>query len=462
MKKIFAMSILLLVTFAAMAQTEVRNFKLPVSNDGEAEMMAYIPKDANGMAILDCPGGGYEGLAMTYEGTWWADFFTSRGIAYFVLKYRMPNGRCTVPFTDATNAMKIIRDSAQVWNINPQNVGIMGFSAGGHLASTVATHAEYAARPNFQILFYPVITMKKGRTHEGSAQHLLGAKRDSAQYVDLYSNELQVRTHLTPPALLLLSDDDVAVNPAYNGAAYYQSLREQGIKSSMHIYPTGGHGWGLNVGFKYHQQMLRDLSDWLETIKAPRQDAIRVACVGNSITDGFGIDYNEKYGYPAQLQQMLGDGYNVKNYGVGARTMLNKGDFPYMKEMAWRDCKAFNPNIVVIKLGTNDSKPCNWKYGKEFSHDMQQMIDELKALPAKPKIYLATPIKAFDNPYTIDDKVITDSIIPIIQSLAKKNKLELIDLHSTIADPKLLIGDGVHPNWSGARKIAEAVYKHIH
>lgn len=459
MKRIFFFATLLLTTIFAFAQSTARQFKLPVSTDGKAEMTAFLPKaeNATGMAILDCPGGGYSSLAMQHEGTGWADCFTGKGIAYFVLKYRLPHGDCNIPFTD----VRIIRDSAKVWNINPENVGIMGFSAGGHLASTVATHTEYAERPNFQILFYPVITMQRYMTHEGSAENLLGTKRDSAEYVNLYSNEKQVREHLTPPCLLLLSDDDIVVNPVFNGVAYYQALRQNSIKSSMHVYPSGGHGWGANMDFKYHAQMLRDLSDWLETIKAPKQDAIRVACVGNSITDGIGIDYNEEYGYPAQLQKLLGYGYEVKNYGVSGRTMLNKGDYPYMQEMAWRDCKAFRPNIVIIKLGTNDSKPQNWKYGNEFALDMQQMIDELKALPSKPKIYLTTPVTAVRDFYDISEKVISSEIIPIINKVAKKNHLEVIDLHTPIDDQSLFIGDGIHPNADGAKKMVEIISRTI-
>lgn len=456
----------LLLCLAASAQTTVRKFVLPVSGDGKAELTAFLPDPtvATGMAILDCPGGGYQMLAMQHEGTDWAPFFNGKGIAYFVLKYRLPNGDSAIPYSDATAAMRLIRDSAVAWHINPEAVGIMGFSAGGHLASTVATHAEYAERPNFQILFYPVITMQRYMTHEGSAQNILGAVRDSAAFINLYSNEKQVRAHLTPPALILLSDDDVTVNPAFNGVAYYQSLRQNSVKSAMHIYPSGGHGWGANMDFKYHAQMLQDLSSWLDTQSSKlhaQSSTLRVACVGNSITDGFGIDYKEVYGYPAQLQQLLGNGYKVKNYGVSGRTMLRKGDYPYMEEMAWRDCKAFQPDIVIIKLGTNDSKPQNWRYGKEYARDMQQMIDELQVLPSKPKIYLAMPVTAVRDMYDISEKVIANKIIPIIQKVAKKNHLPVIDLHTPIADMSLFIGDGIHPNAEGARKMAELIYNNI-
>ena len=199
-----------------------------------------------------------------------------------------------------------------------------------------------------------------------------------------------------------------------------------------------------------------------------------MACIGNSITDGYGIDMRAKYGYPAQLQGLLGDGYWVKNFGVSSRTMLNKGDFPYMNEMAWRDALAFKPDVVIIKLGTNDSKPENWQYGAEFKQDLQQMILTLRpdlARPSKkgkkakavgPKVYLCTPIPAFKSTWNISDKVITDEIIPIQQEVAKQYGLQVIDLHTLLAnDGDKVVDDGIHPDEKGAKKMAEIIAKAI-
>lgn len=204
--------------------------------------------------------------------------------------------------------------------------------------------------------------------------------------------------------------------------------------------------------------MVHDIIRWLQQLKAPHQDAIRVACVGNSITDGSGIDLTYKYGYPAVLQEILGEGYHVRNYGKSARTLMNSADIPYMKEFCWKDCKDFNPDIVVIKLGTNDSKTHNWVHKDDFMKDMQQMIDELNALPAKPQIFLAFPAKAFIDSWTITDRVIADEIIPMIKKVAKKNNLKTIDLYTaTAADRNLIQEDGIHPNAAGARRMAEVV-----
>lgn len=444
------------------AQNVARSFVVewPYEND-TARVHVFLPPSnlATGRAILDCPGGGYSHLSMLNEGTDWAEFFCKKGIAFAVLQYRMPKGNRDVPISDAERAMKMLRDSAQLWHVNPYDVGIMGFSAGGHLASTVSTHAEWEARPDFSILFYPVITMGKRGQHEGSCKNFLGKDRDNDAVAKTYSNELQVRRHLTPPSIILLANDDTGVPPVPNGVAYYSAMRNAGNDCTMHIYPHGGHGFGYGERkpFSFRQQMLDDLTAWLDGLKMPAKGSIRVACIGNSITDGSGIDMAETKGYPAQLQKLLGGGYNVRNFGVGARTLLNSGDRPFMKELAWRDALAFNPDVVIIKLGTNDSKTDNWKHKDDFVKDYQSMIDQLRSLPAHPRIILANPIKAFKDQWTITDSVITREVIPEIEKVAKANGLEVLDLHSVITDASMIISDGIHPNSQGAGKIAQAV-----
>lgn len=219
---------------------------------------------ATGRAVVCCPGGGYTHLATGHEGYDWAPFFNERGIALIVLKYRMPHAHTDVPISDAKEALRVVRENAQQWGIDPKKVGIMGSSAGGHLASTIATHSDLATMPAFQILFYPVITFNTPYTHQGSRDGLIG-KQATQEMVDLYSNEKQV-TSQTPPAIMLLSDDDKTV-PSQNSVNYYLALKQHGIKATMHIYPSGGHGWGYRDNFKYHNEMTSDLSAWLKTIK---------------------------------------------------------------------------------------------------------------------------------------------------------------------------------------------------
>ena len=177
-------SLFVLLSFAAFlmqAQT-ARKFTLNLTPDGTANLTCYLPDQPNGRAVVGCPGGGYSHLSMNNEGYDWASYFNGQGIAYFVLKYRMPNGDRTIPVGDAQKAIRMVRDSAQTWGINPYDVGIMGFSAGGHLASSVSTHSDFGARPNFSILFYPVISMNERETHKGSVDRFLGeeGKKDAA------------------------------------------------------------------------------------------------------------------------------------------------------------------------------------------------------------------------------------------------------------------------------------------
>ena len=449
---------LLLMTMTAQAKT-ARTFTLDLTDDGKAQMVCFLPETPSGKAIVGVPGGGYSMLSNTHEGTLASEWMNERGIAYFVVNYRLPNGDRTKPMGDVQKGIRIVRDSAAVWGINPHDVGIMGFSAGGHLASVISTLSDFDLRPDFSILFYPVISMDEKVSHKWSCINFLGEKgHQDPQLVKEYSTQNAVRRHLTPPTLIISASDDRLVPLVTNGLEYYKAMRMAGNDCAMYVYPTGDHGFGFGTWFKYHDQMLADLDNWLKARQAPKPGAIRVACIGNSITDGHGIDMATAYGYPALLQKKLGEDYWVKNFGVSARTMLNKGDFPYMNELAWRDALAFKPDIVVIKLGTNDSKPHNWQYGEEFKQDLQQMI---KAL-GKAKIYLCTPIPAFKSTWDISDSVITNSIIPIQQEVARKNKLQVIDLHTLMAnDEELVQPDGIHPNNKGVAKMADIIAEAI-
>lgn len=445
---------------SVVAQT-ARKITVNLTDDGKANIVGYLPVQPTGKAVVGCPGGGYSGLSLQNEGHDWADYFNRQGIAYFVLTYRMPHGDRTIPVGDAQKSIRVVRDSADVWGINPYDVGIMGFSAGGHLASTISTHSEFAERPDFSILFYPVISMNEKETHKGSCVNFLGSEgQKDQQLVKLFSNQHAVRRHLTPPAIILTANDDRTVPPVTNGVAYYTAMRKQGNDCALYIYPTGGHGFGFKSTFTYHDQMLNDLTTWLQRHQGPKKNAVRVACIGNSITDGFGIDMATQQGYPARLQRLLGNGYHVKNFGVSGRTMLNKGDLPYQNELAWRDALAFRPDIVIIKLGTNDSKPENWQYNKGFTDDLQLMVDALKANKNNPRIILCTPIPAFKPTWNINDSVIVNGITPIINKVAKKNKLQVIDLHTLYAhDGDKMLNDAIHPDAKGALRIAEIIAK---
>lgn len=186
---------------------------------------------------------------------------------------------------------------------------------------------------------------------------------------------------------------------------------------------------------------------------------VKVACIGNSITYGSGIKDREHYSYPVQLGKMLGDKWEVRNFGVSGRTMLKKGDYPYWNEEAWKQAKVFLPDVVIIKLGTNDTKPQNWKYADEFYADYKSMVEELKALPSHPRIFVCKPVPAYAVRWGINDSTIVNGVIPAVVKLAKKEKLTLIDLYKPLSGKAELFPDQIHPNAEGAGRMAEVIFK---
>lgn len=247
------------------------------------DIAVFLPSKSNatGEAVVICPGGGYHILAYDWEGSDIARWFSSRGIAAMVLKYRLPDSKSNIvphktPLMDAQRAFRTVRYHAESWNIEPGKIGIMGFSAGGHLASTLSTHFDngdpgnadpverISCRPDFSILVYPVISFTEEFRHSGSRAALLGEDPDP-ELVKYYSNELQV-TSETPPAILIHSGDDGGV-PVQNSLAYYQALLKNGITAEMHVYPYGGHGYSLAIG-KGHLATWPDrVLEWIRYIQ---------------------------------------------------------------------------------------------------------------------------------------------------------------------------------------------------
>ncbi len=224
----------------------------------DPELIVYpAPEDkTNGTAVIICPGGGYHILAIDHEGYNIAKWLNELGITAFVLKYRLPSDMImmdkeTGSLQDAIKAMRIVRGDAKKWGVNPDKIGIMGFSAGGHLASTLSTHYDaklyncknpVSARPDFSILVYPVISMEKSITHMGSRTNLLGENPTDDKVVN-FSNDQMVDKN-TPPAFLIHAADDKAVS-VQNSINYFTALNKYGIPVEMHIYEKGGHGFGI-------------------------------------------------------------------------------------------------------------------------------------------------------------------------------------------------------------------------
>ncbi len=241
-------------------ETSGNNGVLIVTKVSRPTLTAFLPPkaQANGAAVIICPGGGYGALAAAHEGTDVARELMKKGVAAFVLKYRLPDDATMVnkeigPLQDAQEAIKTVRERGKEWNVDTSRIGIMGFSAGGHLAATAGTHYKKAVienanntslRPDFMILIYPVISFQDSLTHMGSRNNLLG-KNPPQEKKDLYSNEMQV-TDDTPPTFLVHASDDNGVKPE-NSIQFYEALLQHHVPAEMHLYQNGGHGFGMHL-----------------------------------------------------------------------------------------------------------------------------------------------------------------------------------------------------------------------
>ncbi len=235
----------------------------------------YMPTNTTGpmTAVIIAPGGGYRALAMNHEGRQPANVLNSLGVAAFVLKYRLgPKYHHPVELGDAQRAIRTVRARAAEWHVAPDRIGIMGFSAGGHLASTASTHFDAgqpeaadpidreSSRPDFAILCYPVISLVEPWTHQGSKTNLLGATPDEALARSL-SNETQV-TARTPPTFLFHTNADTTV-PAENSIAYYLALRKAGVPAEIHVFKDGPHGVGLDLQDPVLSEWPKALANWM-------------------------------------------------------------------------------------------------------------------------------------------------------------------------------------------------------
>ena len=189
--------------------------------------------------------------------------------------------------------------------------------------------------------------------------------------------------------------------------------------------------------------------------------AIKVACIGNSITFGDGIKDRLRDAYPEQLGRMLGDGYVVRNFGVSGRTLLSNGDYPWIKEKAFRDALAWEPNVVIIKLGTNDSKPQNWTFKAEFEADYKKLLAAFQQLKSTPKIFMCQVVPVFPEAWGISDTVVRTEVNPLIKKIASDSKIPLIDLYTPFIGKAALFPDKVHPSAEGSGEMAKVVYKQI-
>jgi len=265
------------------SEKEIHNVDgiLRISQVQEPTIEVYLPSKSNatGKAMLIFPGGGYGILAYDWEGTDIAKFLNGKGIAGIVVKYRLPSStsqtdKHKVPLIDAQRAIRLVRSRAEEWNINKDEIGILGFSAGGHLASTLGTHFDEkvyepideidkeSARPDFMALGYPVITFGE-MTHRGSKKNLIG-ENPKPESVIHFSNEKQVSSD-TPPTFLFHATDDEGV-PVENSLLFYRALKDKGVSATMHIYPKGGHGFSLARKDPHLRGWTERMFEWMESL----------------------------------------------------------------------------------------------------------------------------------------------------------------------------------------------------
>lgn len=285
MKKLMTFTLMIMISICILnAQQEIKLYKNgPAESNGIKEHESMLRSDfvinirnprmyfypaakekSIGSSVLICPGGGYVGVSVIKEGEEIAKWFNDLGVTAFVLYYRMPNGHSDIPLKDAQTALMIIKKGAKEWNLDEHKIGVMGFSAGGHLASTVGTHFTKNNRPDFMILAYPVITMNKKLTHTGSRENLIG-KDPNEKLVKFYSNELHVEKNTPPTFMVVATDDDVV--PVENSYMFYKALQAKNVPAEIHTFPKGGHGFGMRKRGLEVDNWPDFLKKWLQTNK---------------------------------------------------------------------------------------------------------------------------------------------------------------------------------------------------
>jgi len=329
----------------------------------------YAPEAGKqtGTAIVVCPGGGYSGLAIDHEGQQVGEFLKSHGITAFVLKYRLSPYRHPVPLNDVSRAIRHVRAHAKDWNIAPNRIGVMGFSAGGHLASTVSTHFDagtpeskdlverQSSRPDFAVLCYPVISFTAPYSHGGSAKNLLGEKPDPELLKNL-SNETQV-TEKTPPTFIFHTQEDAGV-PPQNALAYYSALVEKKVPAELHIYQYGAHGVGLAIGDPVLTTWKERLIGWLQT-SGLLSDVKRVDVKGKVTIDGEPLSWgtvtftSDIPGSPVAGAIARRGAYSIpasRGPAVGRNTLTIKTMGDIEPQPTIKDAKVLSDGEIVVEV----------------------------------------------------------------------------------------------------------------
>lgn len=444
----------------------------------ELSLHVFYPNDQkkgkNRPAIISFFGGGWAaGSPSQFYAQ--SEYFASLGMVAISVDYRVMKQDKTTPFEavmDAKSAVRWVRQNSKLLGIDPDKIVASGGSAGGHLAACTAIiegceddkKLKVSSVPNALILFNPVVkTTKDGY----GANSLVGRETE-------ISPTHHIRPNL-PPTLIMHGTQDTTV-PFKNAVEFDQKMRECGNDCRLITAFGENHGF-FNGKFRASfglrnfdrcmyasTKFLIDLGILANNTEITKPEPVRVACLGNSITFGARVEDREKNSYPAQLQNMLGEDYDVKNFGKSGANVLNEGNLPYIKNNEYKQLVEYAPDVIIIKLGTNDSKAKNWQYKDKFEEDFTSLIKSLrKNSHRSPQIYICSPVPAFTDKDSefINAAIIQDEIYPAVKQIAKKNKLFFIDAFQPFEDRPDLFPDQIHPGAEGAKLLAEVIYNAI-
>lgn len=441
----------------------------------EPRLDVYLPANTDPSGILlSIPGGGYSFVSSGNEGIKVAEFFVPQGYIVAVLKYRLPNQHEQIPLHDALQAMRILRDSAEAWNAPDAAIGVMGFSAGGHLAASLLTHySDSITRPDFGILVYPVISMDSTLTHKGSCLQLLG-EHPTEQQRSYWSAEKQV-TPQTPPCLIVACQDDPTVQVA-NSILFYEALTANDVSSSLLLVPFGKHGWGFSRQFQdrdhvdrlvsafiatscqedYQSMRIRQetlfnrnkrMRDWAKLGKyaddnanlAANKAKVNVVFYGNSIT------YNW-----AKMRPEFFHSHGFVGRGISGQTSSE------MLVRFRQDVIDLHPKTVVILCGINDIAQNNGTIAMEHvMGNIQSMCELAKTNKIHPVLCSVLPARScYWNPFVQDVPQQVQALNALIRQYAKDNGILYVDYYAEMdeGDGGLrhgLSNDEIHPNDAG-------------
>ncbi len=480
LKRALALLILLPTLFTSMAQmpTPDQTITYKQSEQRDLELHIFYPNDQqngkNRPVVINFFGGGWVGgdPKQFFDQ---CEYYASLGMVAISVDYRVSSKDKTSPFQsvmDAKSAVRWVRQNKKMLGIDPDKIVTSGGSAGGHIAVCTALiegveddpKLKVSSVPNAMILFNPVVNT----TAEGyGANKLVGHETD-------LSPLHHVRPNL-PPTLLFHGTCDTTV-PYQNAVDFVAAMTAQGNDCTLISAFGENHGFfnspnfRASAGDRNYKRAMRESAIFLAKLGyisedlIPSPEPIRIACAGNSITFGSRVEDRETNCYPAVLQNLLGDDYEVRNFGRSGATLLNRGNIPYSQTQEYKDLVEFAPDIVIVKLGTNDTKAKNWCYGEDFEADYTALIKSFKSLETRrPEVYLCTPMPAFtpiDSP-SINSAIVENEILPKVGSVAKDNRLVLIDLHRAFAGCPTLFPDKIHPNAEGAKMMATYIYDQI-